>query len=128
MYNVRVMTTHTTSQATIPGLFFRPIHPLNFPYKELLSESEEPSGSWPAVTRVIELYEDLQGGLQLMVCFRPAKQPGHIDNVRCYVASLGPRSTAGDVGQLAAQCSTAAAHCEAQMLPYLCKLHGDPAP
>ena len=120
------MTSHASNHATITGLFFRPVHPLNFPYKELLNEAEEPAEHWPDLTRVIELYEDLQGRLQLMVCFRSARQPGHIDNVRCYVADLGPRASAGDLTQVLQRHSSAAAQCEAQMLPHLCKVHGDP--
>jgi hypothetical protein len=118
------MTSQATSQTT-QGLFFRPVHPLNFPCRELISETEEPARSWPDVTRVIELYEDEQGLLQLMVCFRSARQPGHIDNVRCYVAGLGARSGA-DVQQLLQRYPDAGGQCERQMIGVLSKLHGDP--
>lgn len=120
------MQTASTTELDTGTLFFRPVHPLNFPYSELLFEQEHPSWRWPELTRVVELYVDLHEHLQAMVCFRPAKQPGHIDNVRCYVAPLGRKPAAGDPRQALTDARSAAEACELQMLSVLSKLHGAP--
>jgi len=65
------------------------------------------------------------GMLCVKACFRPAAQPGHIDNVRCYMAPVGPRKSFIDPRALV-DLAEAGARCEEQMLKVLLKLHGAP--
>jgi hypothetical protein len=109
-------------------LFFVPVHPLHYPPQETFSELQHPTQHWDAVTRVCTLYEDAEGLLRLNVCFIPERQPGHIDNVRCYTTVLGLRVAFPNPRAALPDLEAAAAQCETQMLKVLAKLHGAPRP
>jgi hypothetical protein len=117
--------SQATNQPAASKLFFTPVHPLNFPARELLAEAEQPSAHWSGVTRIAELYEDMHGMLCVTACFRPAAQPGNIDNVRCYMAPVGPRQAFADPRSVV-DLGAAGARCEEQMLKVLRKVHGAP--
>jgi hypothetical protein len=107
-------------------LYFVPVHPLHYPPQETFSEVEQPAQRWDSLTRICALYEDAQGLLRLKVCFRPERQPGHIDNVRCYSTVLGLRAAFADPRTALPDLKGAAEQCETQMLKVLAKLHGEP--
>jgi len=73
-----------------PKLSFKPVHPLNFPYREIVSETELPSSLWPDLMRVISTYIDVHNDFCVMVCFRRKGWQGNMDLVRCYAATIRP--------------------------------------
>lgn len=64
--------------------------------REILSENEHPSTSWPDVTRQVTLYVDIDDNYAVFVCFRPQGQGGNVDKVRCYRGRIGRRSEIAD--------------------------------
>jgi hypothetical protein len=116
-----------SDSALKPKMFFSPVHPLNMPRLELLAEERSPSNNWPAVERVSQFYEDVDGWLRLRVCFGNPQDPGNIDNVRCYDYALGKRREISDPAGSLGPISAAADACEKQMKGILSELHGIPA-
>ena len=72
-------------------LHFTPVHPLNFPYREILEESEHPSARWAHVKRVVSLFVDVEDQLCVLVTFKLADALGNMDFTRCYSARVAPR-------------------------------------
>lgn len=111
-------------------MWFRPVHPLNFSLSELLAEQEQPSSRWAEVTRYVMAHIDRQGQLAVLVGFRPGNDPGHIDNVRCFRALLGPAANCADPLTEVGPLDRAADECEIQWGAELDKLfsRGLPGP
>ena len=64
--------------------------------REIISEHEHPSTSWPDITRLVTLYVDSDDNYAVFVCFSPKGQGGNVDKVRCYRGRIGPRAEIAD--------------------------------
>jgi hypothetical protein len=108
-----------------PGItfWFRPVHPLNWNAREILIEMEEPAQRWPGVTRYVMAHIDTSDMLAVLVGYRPPGDPGHIDNVRCFKALIGPASDYPQPLAAVGSLSAAAAQVEAEFGPVLDKLY-----
>ena len=105
-------------------LWFRPVHPLNWNAREILIEMEEPAQRWPGVTRYVMAHIDTSGMLGVLVGYRPPGDPGHIDNVRCFKALLGPAGDYPDALRAIGPLGVAASQVEAEFGAVLDKLYG----
>jgi purine nucleoside permease len=101
---------------------------LNYNLARLLGEQEQPSVRWEGVTRYVMAYVDRQGMLAVLVGFRPGSDPGHIDNVRCFVSLLGLASDFDDPAKVVGPLEDVAKSCEAQWGAELDKLFGKDPP
>jgi hypothetical protein len=107
-------------------LQFIPVHPLNFPYREILEESEHPSARWAHVKRTVSLFVSVDDQLSVLVAFKLADAPGNMDFTRCYCAHAAPR--AGYKNPLAAFPDRLALAdlCEEQFAGTLAQFYGAP--
>jgi hypothetical protein len=112
--------------ATELKLHFVPVHPLNFPYREILEESEHPSTRWPHVKRAVSLFIDLKAQPAVMVAFKLTDAPGNIDLTRCYTARLAPHSDYKNPLATLPDRLAVADQCEAQFAATLAQFYGEP--
>jgi hypothetical protein len=123
--NSIIRYNHTMND-TEPKLQFTPVHPLNFPYREILEESEHPSGRWPHVKRAVSLFIDLEGQSAVMVAFKLADAPGNIDFTRCYTAHLAAQGDYKNPLATLPDRLAVADQCEAQFAAKLAQFYGEP--
>ncbi len=120
------MVYNLLMNATDLKLYFTPVHPLNFPFREILEESEHPSERWPHVKRAVSLFIDLDEMLAVLVTFKLADAPGHIDLTRCYTAKVAPRAQYKNPLAAFPDRLAVADQCEARFADKLAQFYGKP--
>lgn len=77
-------------------LYFTPVHPLNFGVMKTIAEEDFEPGRVPGHRRVVTLFEDVDGLIKLLVSYPLIADPGNVDQLPCFQATLGPSAEISD--------------------------------
>ncbi len=77
-------------------LYFTPVHPLNFGVMKAIAEQEFEPGRIAGHKRVVTLFEDVDGLIKLLVAYPSIADPGNVDELPCFQATLGPKADIAD--------------------------------